>query len=129
MKKKVFSGKDGKPRVLVVEDEESHRILLEMHLKDAGYDYSLTESPQEALALLDKEKFDLIITDIVMPDMDGIEFLEEIKQKKLNINVILISGVATGPTIQGLKRMGAFECLPKPYDKNVLLDNIRKALK
>ena len=78
-----------KEKILVVDDEEGIRLLYKEELTDEGLDVHLAASVEEALAKLEKNKFDLIVLDIKMPGMDGIEVLRRVKEKWKNIPVIL----------------------------------------
>lgn len=78
-----------KKKILLIEDEESLRLLYQEELEEFGYDVSTANNGKEALKKLIKEKPDLIILDIVMPEMDGIETLGRILSIKKNIPIIL----------------------------------------
>ncbi len=74
--------------ILVVEDEHNLRIALEKILKDAGYEVLQTESGKEALRLCQKTSFDLVITDLVMPDMDGLELIQSLRRSHLDLPIL-----------------------------------------
>src|SRR3989338_9078041 len=78
-----------KEKILVVDDEEGIRLLYKEELTDEGLDVHLAASGEEALAKLEKDKFSLVVLDIKMPGMDGIEVLRRIKEKWKNLPVIL----------------------------------------
>ncbi len=76
-------------KILVVDDEEGIRLLYKEELRDEGLDVDTAASGEEALAKLEKDKFDLVVLDIKMPGMDGIEVLRRIKEKWKGLPVIL----------------------------------------
>jgi DNA-binding response OmpR family regulator len=82
-----------KKKILIIEDEKplSHALLLK--LSHEGFDVVATESGQEALDYLAKEKFDLVLTDLIIPGVDGFKILETIQEKKMKIPVIVISNL------------------------------------
>ena len=79
-------------RILVVDDEEDARVALEIILASQGHNVNLAINGIDALNILEQEQFDLIITDILMPEMDGIELVQKAKQGNHGLKVILISG-------------------------------------
>jgi DNA-binding NtrC family response regulator len=113
-----------KMKLLVVDDEgivlESCRRVLEME----GYEVSLAKSADEALALLDKEEFSLLLMDLKMPVHDGIYLMRELKQRKKDIPIIVMSGYSTQETIKEADMMGANLFLPKPFTPDELLEAI-----
>lgn len=78
-------------KILIVDDEESIRILYEQELLEEGYQVFLASNAYEALAIVEKEPLDLIVLDIKMPGMDGIEVMQKIVGKKNNIPIIINS--------------------------------------
>ncbi len=84
-----------KPRLLVVDDEESIRLLYEQEFTDEGYDVLLASSGEEALKVLGKEPVDLVILDIRMKEMSGLEALQRIVKEKKNLPVILCSAYSS----------------------------------
>ncbi|MDF1592637.1 MAG: response regulator [Desulfobacterales bacterium] len=115
--------------VLVVDDEEDFRDTLVKRLRKRNLDVQGVESGQKALELLDKVRFDVVILDVKMPGIDGVETLQEIKRKKPLIEVIMLTGhgsVEMG--IQGMK-LGAFEYVMKPADIDGLMEKMRRACK
>ncbi len=102
------------PKLLLVDDEERFRTTLAKRLKEKGLEVAAVGSGQEALEEINKESFDVIILDIKMPGMDGIETLGEIKRKNPLVEVILLTGHGTIDTaIEGM-RLGAYDYLMKP---------------
>ena len=117
-----------KKRILVVDDEQNSREGLTKILIKEGYEVVAAESGEEALAEAKKQEFDLIITDLRMPEISGIDVLEKIRAKKPDIGVIIVT--AYGEVNSYLKAMtlGAFEYLNKPIKLDELRRVITKAL-
>ena len=108
-------------RVLVVDDDPAMRRLLRAILRDR-YAIEEAEHGQDALRQLRKQPFGLVITDLVMPDMEGIELLREIRRVYPSIKTVAISGALRNSTYLSVAgRIGAHATLPKPFDPNVLL--------
>jgi DNA-binding NtrC family response regulator len=115
--------------LLVVDDEESVRDSLHNWFLEDGYRVACAESAKEALALLENDSFDIILTDIKMPGMDGLEMLKRIKALKPDAVVIVMTAFATVDTaVQALKD-GAFDYVTKPFDPDDLSHLIRNASK
>lgn len=115
--------------LLVVDDEESVRDSLHNWFLEDGYHVACAESAKEALAMLENENFDIILTDIKMPGMDGLEMLKRIKSLKSDAVVIVMTAFATVDTaVQALKD-GAFDYVTKPFDPDDLSHLIRNASK
>lgn len=85
----------GKGRLLIVDDEESIRLLYQQEFLDEGYDVLLASSGEEALEILEKEPVDLVILDIRMKEMSGLEALQHIVKEKKNLPVILCSAYSS----------------------------------
>lgn len=117
----------GQIRILVVDDEDDFRETLVSRLNKRQLDASGAESGIKALELVKKLLYDVIILDIKMPGMDGIETLREIKRIKPLIEVILLTGHASVESgIEGMK-LGAFDYVLKPADFQALLEKIEQA--
>jgi two-component system, NtrC family, response regulator PilR len=115
-------------RILVVDDEESMRQLLEIALGKEGYRIALAESGKKATELFDKSSYDLVISDIKMPDMSGVEVLRHIKETDPTIPVIMMTAYASAETAVEALRLGAYDYLTKPFKIEELKNNIRNAL-
>ena len=116
------------PRILVVDDERSMRELLAIVLRRDGYDVILAENGRTALGVLEREPFDLLISDIKMPDMSGVEVLRAAKQIDQDILGIMITAFASTDTAIEAMRLGAHDYLSKPFDVDELKINVRNAL-
>jgi len=116
--------------ILVVDDEESLRDTFQFFLRNQGYSPVITaQSYDEAINELDKLNFDLIISDIVLGSHSGIDFLRTIREKKIECPVVMITGYPNVETAAEAVRLGAFDYIPKPVEKDTLLKISRLALK
>jgi DNA-binding NtrC family response regulator len=108
------------PHVLVIDDEEDQRSLLALLLERAGYRATPVASPLEALELLVTEDVDVVLTDLAMPEMSGVDLCERIHGARPDVPVITVSGQGTlGIAIDAL-RIGAFDFIVKPVDPELL---------
>ncbi len=115
-------------RILVVDDEESMRQLLEIALGKEGYRLTLAESGGKAIEMFDKSSYDLVISDIKMPDMGGVEVLRHVKETDPTVPVIMVTAYASAETAVEALRLGAYDYLTKPFKLEELKANIRNAL-
>ena len=113
-------------RVLVVDDERSMRELLAIVLKREGYDVILAESGRAAIRVLEQERVDLLISDIKMPDLSGVDVLRAAKALDPDILGIMITAFASTETAVEAMRLGACDYLTKPFDVDVLRMKIRE---
>ena len=123
-----MSGK-GQGKILVVDDEGSMREFLEIMLTAEGYDVTLASGGKEACDFLENNRYDLIVTDIRMKDVDGIGVLKKAKAIDPDAMVILISAFATAETAVEAMKEGAYDYIPKPFKINEFKRIIREALK
>ncbi len=114
-------------RVLVVDDERSLRITLRELLSDAGYEVDVAENADDAMGLLSEGRFDVVITDIIMPRRGGIELLRDIQTASPEAQVILMTGEPTVETASDAVRDGAFDYLAKPVPPSRLLTAVANA--
>ena len=113
--------------IMLVDDEEDFVEMLSLRLKETGENVLAAHDGTQCLDILDKSEIDVIILDIKMPGMDGIETLKEIKRRYPLNEVIMLTGHGTIETaIDGMK-LGAFDFLLKPTDFDDLLDKLKKA--
>ncbi len=116
--------------ILIVDDEESLRLTFEMFLTRAGYGPVRTAATyQEALTAVHEHDFDLIISDIVLEGASGTDLLGEIRAAKVQCPVVMITGFPNLQTAAEAVRLGAFDYIPKPVNKEALLRFTRQALK
>ncbi|MGE3959380.1 MAG: sigma-54-dependent transcriptional regulator [Vicinamibacterales bacterium] len=114
------------PRVLVVDDERSMRELLAIVLKREGYEVVLAENGRSAVAALERGPFDLLISDIKMPDMSGVDVLRAAKKLDADILGIMITAFASTETAIEAMRLGACDYLSKPFDIDLLKMKVRE---
>ena len=117
-----------KPEILVVDDEPSMREFLAILLDKNGYTTRAAASGAEALALLKQHHFDLIISDIRMPDLSGLALLENIKDQDLSIPVVLITAYASPEDAVLAMKNGAYDYVTKPFKVDDILSVIKTAL-
>ncbi|MGZ3772656.1 MAG: sigma-54-dependent transcriptional regulator [Pseudobdellovibrionaceae bacterium] len=118
-----------KARILVVDDEESIREFLEIMLKKEGYEVTLAEDGQKAKDLLGKKTFDMIISDLQMPNVTGIELLKHVKETYPDVVFMLITAFGTTETAVEAMKMGAYDYLTKPFKIDEVRMNIQNALR
>jgi DNA-binding NtrC family response regulator len=114
--------------ILVVDDEKPQREIYEAVLSEAGYDVTTASSGEAALKFVADQKFDLVLTDLKLTGMNGIELLQQLMALDSSVSVILITGHGTIESAKEALRSGAFDYLEKPVDRDVLLEAVRRAL-
>lgn len=117
-----------KAKILVVDDELSMREFLDLMLSQAGHNVTCAEDGKDAVKLLKKTKFDLVLTDIKLGDISGLDVLRAAKKENPDTVVILISAYATTETAVEAMNDGAYDYLPKPFDNNELKATIARSL-
>lgn len=117
-------------RILLIEDEEPIRRVLARILSEEDAQYKITEAVdgKKGFDLLKKESFDLVLCDIKMPKMDGIEVLQKAKNSKINTPFIMLTGHGNVETAVEAMKLGAYDFISKPPDLNRLLTSVRHAL-
>lgn len=114
--------------ILIVDDELSMREFLEILLAKEGFEVNCAANGEEACSIIEKKKFDLVITDIRMDDVDGIDVLRKAKEVNSNTEVIIISAYATANTAVEAMEGGAYDFIPKPFNVDEFKTIIREAL-
>lgn len=114
-------------RILIVDDEERFRTTLGKRLGERGLDVETVGSGEEAVKIIKEKLFDVIILDVKMPGMDGIETLTELKKINPNIEVLLLTGHASVDSAVDGMRLGAYDYLMKPCEIEVLMEKINGA--
>lgn len=116
-----------KGKVLLVDDEVAFTKNLSMLLEKRGYDTCVANSGERAIEIVSERDFDVVLLDLKMPGMDGIETLKKIKHQKPHIEVIILTGHGSVNTaIMGVNH-GAYDYAMKPFDLDDLTDRIAKA--
>ncbi len=113
--------------ILIVDDNTHHRTMLRANLQSLGYGVIEAQTGEAAIPTTEKEKPDLVITDLQMPGIDGIETLKQIKIIDKNIPVLVLTAHGTIPTAVCAVRFGAYDFLEKPVDISILAETLKKA--
>lgn len=112
-------------KILIAEDEEITLKHLVNTLKREGYDVLGTRNGREALEEISRDHYDVLITDIKMPEMNGIELLEKVKEKNSDIEVLIVTGFGSiGSAVEAIKK-GAYEYITKPFDLDELIIKVK----
>ena len=117
------------PRILIVDDERELRVAFRRMLERENYEVELAESGQQALDLLQKNSYDLLLTDISMPAVDGLELLTALRDRNDQTPAVVISGVGTVEHALRAVRLGALDFVEKPLQAERLLLTVRNALR
>ena len=115
-------------KTLVVDDEELIRWSLQSALKGIGFFVDTASDGNEALDMLRKTDYDIVITDFKMPGLNGLELLEKIKEEGKKSKVILISAYLSYSAVKEAKECGAFHCVNKPFGMDEFLGIVRDAV-
>src|SRR5262245_15430572 len=111
-------------RVLVVDDHASAREAVADVLREAQYEVATCASATEALGRLAKSPVDVVVTDLQMPGMDGLEFICEIERRRLDVQVLMITAHASVASAVEAMRHGAFDYIEKPFDAAALEQSV-----
>ena len=114
--------------MLVVDDELSMRELLEVMLNMEGYEVSCAENGSKAISMIEKTDYDLLLCDIRLGDITGIEVIKALKKQNQDTVIIMISAYATTEAAVEAMNQGAYDFVPKPFDNEELKQTIKKAL-
>jgi CheY-like chemotaxis protein len=132
MRYDALKGGEGMKRtVLVVDDDGGVLKMIELMLGDSGFDVMVAPSGRDGLKALESQAFDLIITDIIMPEMEGIELITHLRTTRPDIPILAISGGGRSRNFDFLKfakKLGAKAVLEKPFRRDGLLEAVNKAL-
>ena len=118
-----------KPRILVVDDEESIREFLDIMLRKEGYEVTCAEDGQKAIDTLKKKTFDMVISDLQMPHVTGIELLKHSKETYPDLLFMLITAFGTTESAVEAMKMGAYDYITKPFKIDEVRINIANALR
>lgn len=114
-------------KVLAVDDEQIVLDSIRKHLTRVGYTVQCINSAYEALEVLKRVAPDIVLTDLMMPEIDGVEFLQKARKIAPTTPMILITGYATLKTVERAFGAGAFECIAKPFSKSELVAVVDRA--
>jgi len=114
-------------KILIVDDEDSMRHMLTLILRREGYEARAVGRGSEALALLEGEPFDFILSDVIMPEMGGLDLLRAIKEKKVEATIIMMSAYGNLDTAVEAMKLGAYDYVSKPFKPDEILLTLRKA--
>jgi DNA-binding NtrC family response regulator len=115
--------------VLIVDDEKVQAGILGEILKHEGFDVTTQTDPEQALTVVQEQSFDLVISDLKMPKMDGIEFLQRLRKIQPDLTVIIMTAYGTVETAVRAMREGAYDFVMKPFSKEEILITIQRAIK
>ena len=118
----------GKHHLLVVDDEEVIREGMRRILSAEGYHVDTSASGRTAIEKIQEQDFDVVITDLKMPGMDGMEVLKTIKILQPEVPVVIITGYSTVDTAVEAMKNGAFDYIAKPFTSELIIDKVRKAV-
>jgi len=116
------------PNILVIDDEEIMRNLLKDLLTDLDYEVTSVETGEEGLATFKSQNYQVVITDLRMPGLDGIKVLEEVKRHDPDAVVIVITGFGALESAQNALRLGAFDYITKPFELNDIVFIVKRAI-
>jgi len=116
-------------KILVIDDEQGIRNLLDTLLRRKGYDVILAESGRKGLELFRREHPDVIVLDLKMPEMDGIEVLEQVRSLNPDQHVIILTGTGTPEMEQRVYALGVYEFVHKEFSLHRLGDALKRLLK
>jgi CheY-like chemotaxis protein/glycine cleavage system H lipoate-binding protein len=119
---------DPEINILVIDDEQIVLDSIKKHLGKHDYSIHAVSSAEEALSMIDETDFDIVITDLMMPQVDGLELMQIIKSRSPDMLVILITGYATINTALQATQLGAFDYIAKPFSKAELTGVIQRAV-
>jgi FixJ family two-component response regulator/GGDEF domain-containing protein len=115
-------------RILAVDDQPYFRAFVEGMLTEEGYEVRTASSGAEALRWLERERFDVVLTDLVMPEMDGSELVRRIREREPEQEVVVVSGVGDVKTAVDAMKLGATDYLLKPIDRTALTRSLESLL-
>lgn len=116
-------------RILVVDDEEVVLASVRKALRKDDYEIDTVERADDGLALLEDHAYDVVLTDLMMPEVDGLELLRRIRNRGLEVQTIMITGYPTVKTALKAKKLGAFEYVTKPFTRQELRSVVVRALR
>ena len=116
------------PNILVVDDKDSMRNMLTETLLEEGYRVDAADNGEKALDLARNKSYDLVVTDLKMPDVDGLQVLDGVKEVDENISVIVMTAYGTIEDAVAAMKKGAYDFITKPFDTEYLCVLVNRAL-
>ncbi|NJD55787.1 MAG: sigma-54-dependent Fis family transcriptional regulator [Nitrospirae bacterium] len=113
-----------KGRILVIDDEDIVRLSCSRTLVPEGYELAMAKNGPEGLKMLEEGSYDLVLTDLKMPNMDGIEVLAKIKERWPSTDVVIVTGYQTVETAVKAIKLGAFDYIEKPFTPDALIATV-----
>ena len=117
-----------KPKILVIDDDASLRRVVEYNLQEAGYQVLSAASGEAGLSMFGEEAPALVITDMKMPGMDGMQVLKAVKERSSETLVIMVTAFGTVDVAVEAMKAGAYDYITKPFNRDELLLTVAKAL-
>lgn len=112
-------------RILLIDDDAGMRAILKDILEEEGYDVRTASDGRSALSTIEKEDFDLILTDLKMPKMGGMEFLDYMEKNRPDLKVVVITAYTGKDNVEQAKMLGAFEFL----SKSIQIEELKRVIK
>ncbi len=120
---------DTSTKLLIIDDEDIVLKSCLRILKHETYEIDTATSAEQGLEKIDQKEYDVVITDLMMPGMGGMEFLRRVKNEKRDFVVVIFTGFATAETAREALKLGAFDYIPKPFTPEEFRDVIKNAIK
>jgi DNA-binding response OmpR family regulator len=118
----------GRARVLVIEDQEDLATLYESALTKEGFDVSKAYTGEEGVAIFEDDGADAVVLDMTLPEMHGLQTLQQIRVRNTNVPVVVVTGETSDDTRRNCERLGVQEYISKPADHNDIIRALRRAL-
>jgi DNA-binding response OmpR family regulator len=129
VKEKSRAEQSAQPNILVMEDEESVAKGLEMVLEEEGYDVDLAMNGKTAIETIRTKDFDVLVADLRLPDINGMEVIRMIRESRPDTVVVVITGYASVNSVVESMKLGAYDYLAKPFTEDQIKSTVGKALK
>ncbi len=120
-----------KEHILIIDDERLMRSMLRRLLESKGYKITVASDGDEGMKLYRENPADLIITDLLMPEKDGLEIIRELRKENPDVKIIAMSGggmIEPGLFLDAAKKFGAIHAFSKPFENEVLFETVEKLM-